>query len=205
MNRSIKSLLVAIGIAMLFSALSVGIVFAEGDGAGDGTSSETTKETRKSHAEEGRNAFAEALGVSVEELDAAFQQVVLDRVDAAVEDGKLTEEEASDIRGKIEAGEGKRWGGHLFKFGGSGGEALATALNVTVDDLAAARKQVALDRIDAAVEAGKLTEEKAEELRTAIESGEKLERGRGLRDHHKGSGKGWNKGDGATGDTAKTE
>ena len=86
MNRSIKSLLVALGLAMLFSAVSVGVVFAEGGGDGD-DSSDTTEETKRSRAEAFREDLAEALGVTVEELDAAFKQVALDRVDAAEEAG----------------------------------------------------------------------------------------------------------------------
>ena len=201
MKRHIRPLFVALGIAVLFSALGLGVVLAEGGGNGD-----TDKRAR---AEERRAAFAEALGVTVEELDAAFRQVALDRIDAAVEAGKLTDEQAAKARAKIESGElgdgdGKRRGGHAFKRARHGDfdadaarEALAAALGVTVDDLAAARQQVALDRVDAAVEAGKITEEQAAKLRAAIESGEKPDFGKGKRGHDRGFRKGhdrdWNK------------
>ena len=205
MKRHIRPLFVALGIAVLFSALGLGVVLAEGGGNGD-----TDKGAR---AEERRAAFAEALGVTAGELDAAFKQVALDRIDAAVEAGKLTDEQAAEARAKIESGEsgdadGKRRLGHAFKRarhgdfdGADGREALAAALGVTVDDLAAAARQVALDRVDAAVEAGKITEERAAEIRAAIESGEKPDFGKGKRGHdrdfRKGHdrdcGKDWNK------------
>ena len=73
-------------------------------------------------------------------------------------------------------------------------------------------KQIALDRVNDAVEAGKITEEEATEIRAKIESGQGLERGRGQHDfgkrgarEHRGS---WNKnkdGHGATEETATAE
>lgn len=195
MNRTIKSLVVAGAIALLFSALSVGIVFAEGDGDGGSDPSDTTEETKQSRAEEARADFAEALGVTVEDLDAAFQEIALDRIDDALDAGTITEERAAELRTAIESGEGKgRFlaRGRFLRGGSDNREALAEALDVSVDDLVAAGKQVALDRVDEAVESGKITEEKAEELRTAIESGEKLDRGRG---HDKGSWRNWDRGD----------
>ncbi len=195
MTRHIRPLLVALGIAMLFSALGVGVVLAQG-GGGNGDAAGD----KRARMEESRAAFAEALGVTVDDLAAARKQVALDRIDAAVESGKLTEDEAAELRARIESGDiggdgkGKRRAARAFKRGKSDinaarGEALAAALGVTVDDLAAARKQVALDRIDAAVEAGKITEERAETLRAAIESGEKPDFGKERRGHHKGGDK----------------
>ena len=199
MNRSIKSLLVALGLAMLFSALSVGVVFAEGGGDGD-DSSDTTEETRESRGEAFREDLAEALGVTVEELETAFKQVALDRVNAAEEAGTITEEQAESARTKIESGEwgDKRRGGHRFGRGGSlDGE--------TLDERKAQWKQAALDRIDAAVEAGTISEEKAEELKSAIESGEKPDRdGRSGGRRGFGKGGGWSHEKG-TDETATTE
>lgn len=166
MSRPIKSLVIALLIAGLFSALGVGVVLAEGGGDGDRKSHGMTQEEREAKADEARTEFAEALGVTLEELAAAFQQVALDRVDAAVEAGTIDDEKAGELRTAIEAGElaGKRFG-KRFRHGGSdGAAAFAEELEVTVDDLAAARQQVALNRVDDAVEAGKITEEEAEEI-----------------------------------------
>lgn len=168
MNRTVRSLLVAFGVAMAFSALGVGVVLAEGDGDGSDGSSATTEETRETRIEERREALAEALGVTVEELVAAFRQVALDRVDEAVEAGKITEEKAEAWRAAIESGEweAKRRGGRGFKRGG-------LAEGESLEGRKAEWKQAALDRVDAAVEAGRITDAEADELRAAIESGEK--------------------------------
>lgn len=48
---------------------------------------------------------AEQLGVSSDELDAALKQALENRVDAAVEAGNLTEEQAAELKERIEAGE----------------------------------------------------------------------------------------------------
>ncbi len=200
MNRTVRSLVVALGAAMVFSALGVGAVFAEGDGEGGDGSSSTREETRQARMEEFRAALAGELGVTVEELAAAFQRVALDRVDEALEAGAITEERAGELKAAIESGEwrDKRGAGKRFTRGRvADGEAL--------DDLKTAWKQAALDRIDAAVEAGTITEEAAEELRTAIESGEKPERGRGFRGHKRGFGNHWGKGNGTETQAPETE
>lgn len=198
---------------MLFAALGIGVVLAQGGGddgdkkrsgpgAGSGYGVDGEKESRWAG---GREALAEALGVTVEELDAAARQVALDRVDEAVEAGKVTEEEAAAIRTRIESSEEGDWHPRGRGFGFSkGGDAFAEALGVTVEDLKAAMQQVLLDRIDAAVDAGTITEEKAEAWRTAIESGEKPD-GSGPGRHGKRFGKGRHGGYDGDKDTAKTE
>ena len=200
MNRTVRSLLVAFGVAIAFSALGVGVVLAEGDGDGSDGSSATTEETRETRIEERREALAEALGVTVEALVAAFRQVALDRVDEAVEAGKITEEKAEAWRAAIESGEweGMRRGWRGFKHG-------SLAEGESLDDLKAEWKQAALDRVDAAVEAGRITDVEAEELRAAIESGEKPDRGRGFRGHKRGFGNHWGTSYGAETETAGTE
>ena len=166
------ALAIAAGAFALAGALGAGPATAEGDGDSDKGA-----------------ALAEALGVTVAELEAARRQVALDRIDAAVESGRLSEERAGTLREAIESGEERgHWRGHRRHFGwhgdeDDGGAAFAEALGVTVAELEAARRQVALDRIDAAVADGKLTEERAEALREAIESGEGRWHGRFGRGH----------------------
>jgi len=184
MSLRMRSLVVAGIIGMLFAALGVGVVLAEGRGDGEkkrsdgGTGSGYgVDEEKQEYRAEGRAAFAEALGLTVDELDAAARKVALDRVSEAVESGELTEDEATEIRTKIESSDAGDWHPRGRGFGFQrGGEALAEELGVTVDDLQAAMRQVLLDRIDAAVEAGKISAERGEELKTAIESGEKPDR-----------------------------
>lgn len=163
---------------------------------------------------DGRAALAGALGVTVEELEAAVREVALDRIDAAVDAGKLTEERAETLRAAIESGEpfgrgrfddghrGRGFGFHGRGFDGAIADMLPEGLAERLRDLIEAvesgefdardfgesfgifrlgivggdgfdfeeRQQAMLDRIDAALEAGMLSEERADALRTLIET-----------------------------------
>ena len=192
------ALAIAAGAFALAGALGAGPAAAEGDG-----------DDHRAHHDRGDHdkgaALAEALGVTVEELEAAKRQVALDRIAAAVADGELSEERADALREAVESGERR---GHMRGFRGHGfgwhddegdeGAAFAEALGVTVEELDAAMREVALDKIDAAVESGRLGEERADALREAVESGESFGRERFERGH-RGRGFGFPKGDFADG------
>jgi hypothetical protein len=51
------------------------------------------------------NDAAEQLGVEPSELTAALREALENRVDAAVEDGRLTEEQGAELKDRIESGE----------------------------------------------------------------------------------------------------
>ena len=51
------------------------------------------------------NDAAEQLGVEPSELTAALREALANRVDAAVEDGRLTEEQGAELKERIESGE----------------------------------------------------------------------------------------------------
>ncbi|MEX1254952.1 MAG: hypothetical protein WEE64_11500 [Dehalococcoidia bacterium] len=90
---------------------------ANGAPADDAEDADTDKTELKDNY---LDSLAGNLGVSREELDAALQQTGLDLLDQAVADGRITEDEAANIRERIESGEG------LFPFfpghhGGPGG------------------------------------------------------------------------------------
>ena len=181
------ALAVAAGAFALTGAFGIGPAAAQN---GDGENGARHDGDDHDKGDEGA-ALAEALGVTVEELEAAMRQVMLDRIDAAAEAGRLSEERAETLREAIESGEepghGRGFRGH-HGFGwhgddGDAGAALAEALGVTVEELEAAMRQVALDKLEAAVDAGMLMEERAEMLREAIESGEPFERDRFDRGH----------------------
>ena len=153
MSLRMRSLVVAGVIGMVFAALGVGVVLAEGGGDdGERDRSATADETKQERREEFRAALAEELGVTAEALEAAFRQVALDRVDDALEAGTITEEQAEALRTAIDSGEwrGKRRGGGAFRHGGF-------AEGTSLEELKADWKQAALDRIDAAVDAGKIS------------------------------------------------
>lgn len=50
-------------------------------------------------------AVADKLGVSTDELETAFREAALERLDAAVEAGRITEEQAKLMRARIESGD----------------------------------------------------------------------------------------------------
>lgn len=117
-------------------------------------------------------ALAEALGITVDELQAAQQQVREALIGQAVADGLLTQEEADAL---LANGSGLHRdfgrGGH-FGFGGNASELLAEALGITVEELDAARAEVKAAQLAAMVEAGYLTQEQADLMlaRQAVEN-----------------------------------
>ena len=197
----------------LTGTFGIGPAAAEGgDDGGDGGAHHDGDDRDRG---DGRAALAGALGVTVEELEAAVHEVALDRIDAAVDAGRLSEERAETLRGAIESGEpfgrgrfddGHRGRGFGFGFHGRGfdgaiadmlPEGLAERLRDLIEAVESGefdardfgesfgifrfgiaggdgfdfeeRQQAMLDRIDAAVEAGMLSEERADALRTLIE------------------------------------
>ncbi len=113
-------------------------------------------------------ALADALGISLEELEAAHEEARAAAIAQAVTDGLLTQEQADAIL----AGEGRSrgYGRHL---GGVDGKTyLADALGISVEELEAAMQQVQAERLAAMVEAGVITQEQADlmEARQAVES-----------------------------------
>jgi hypothetical protein len=143
------------------------------------------------------NDVAEQLGVEPSELTAAVKQALTNRVDAAVEAGTITEEQAAELKERIEAGEPPLFG---FPHGGRHHHgvfadlgAAASYLDVTeaelrtaledgdtladvaeaegksVDGLVQALTDAATERLDAAVEAGRLTEAQKQEMLEDLE------------------------------------
>ena len=121
--------------------------------------------------------LAEALGISVEELQAAQQEAHEAAIEQALDQGLITEEQAEAMKENDRGFFGKG-----FKRGGFGPEGaaqgegidfealLADALGITVEKLQAAREQAADSAMQAAIESGNLTEEQVEliEARKAL-------------------------------------
>jgi hypothetical protein len=67
------------------------------------------------------DAVARHLGISTEELEDATKAAAIDQVNQALEDGRITEEQAEELRSRIESGEGPAFfGPGLFGFRGHG-------------------------------------------------------------------------------------
>lgn len=104
-----------------------------------------------------QEALAAALGIPVEELEAAYTAVRAAQIEQAVADGLLTQEQADQL---AQGGGGFHLRGGLMA--GDQGEALAAALGITVEELQAAQAQVRADEVAAMVEAGTITQEQAD-------------------------------------------
>jgi hypothetical protein len=106
-------------------------------------------------------ALAEALGITVEELHAAYEKAFAAAIEQALDEGALTQEQAENLLS------GERFGfrgrHHGFQgFGGDMNEHLAEALGISVAELEAAQAQARDAVIADAVEAGTITQEQAD-------------------------------------------
>jgi hypothetical protein len=160
-----------------FLALSLFIgafaVFAQ-TGDGDTTEEDSTPEGNTDSAVPGgdytvrgfsrgddRELLADALGISVEELEAAYETAAAAAVQQAVDEGLITEEQAEDL---LSRGRGFRRGfGFVHAAGSIDFDALlADALGISVEELQSARAEVQAARLAEMVEAGVITQEEAD-------------------------------------------
>lgn len=113
----------------------------------------------------GDQFLADALGITVEELQAAQQKANDAALAQAVEQGLLTQEQADAIA----AHQGRFPAGILARFGLKADidmdALLADALGVTSDELTAARQTARDAALDQAVKDGKLTQEQADQMK----------------------------------------
>jgi len=111
--------------------------------------------------------LADALGITVAELQTAREEARTAAIEQAVEDGLLTREQADELL--LNGGFGRRGlGGHGwfgFRVGIDYDTFLANALGITVDELQAARQEAREAAIADALAEGRITEEQAELLR----------------------------------------
>lgn len=101
-------------------------------------------------------ALAEALGITVEELQTAMETARQTMLDEAVANGLLTQEQADAIQ--------SRGGMHRGFPGGNFEQALADALGITVEDLQAAMDTVFTNQLAEMVDAGVITQEQADQM-----------------------------------------
>jgi len=178
----------AIGVLLVTLVVFGVATFAQDDGdteapagesedpAGAETTDEGAETTVPDSWQDGRlghedEYLAEALGISVEELQAAYEEVRIAAIEQAVEEGALTEEQAEALLSGTDGFHGRL--GHGFRIGGLDVEVLlAEALNISADALRAARAEALASKLDAMVEAGHLTQEEADLIaaRDAVES-----------------------------------
>lgn len=107
--------------------------------------------------------LASALGITTDELTAAYTQANTDAVTQAVADGLITQAQADAMNSK---GSAFPFGGHMDGFLGKNGidfqTYLAKALNISVDDLKAAQTKALDAHLAALVSAGTMTQDQAD-------------------------------------------
>jgi polyhydroxyalkanoate synthesis regulator phasin len=108
--------------------------------------------------------LAEALGISTEELQAAYTEAAQAALDQAVADGQLTQDQADRLAERLAGADAKGFGRFGFgHFGGGDFQALlAEALGITPEALQEAEVTARNAAIDQAVEDGNLTQEQAD-------------------------------------------
>jgi polyhydroxyalkanoate synthesis regulator phasin len=122
-------------------------------------------------------AFAEALGITVEELQAAQETASNAAIDQLVADGWLTEKQAEQLKARAaDFGPGLdraavRFAGRFVDSEIDYDALLADALGIGVDELAEARTQVRDDALAQAVTDGRLTQEQADLMKARIALG----------------------------------
>lgn len=131
--------------------------------------------------DDNRGSFlAEALGISVEEIEAAVESARQAGLDEAVAAGTITQEEADRMADRQGFGRrGHKGGGAAFGHGQVEGKALlAEALGISVEELDTAMSSAHEAALSEAVETGRISQEQAElmaahqALRTYIDKDE---------------------------------
>jgi hypothetical protein len=105
-------------------------------------------------------ALAEALGITVEELQTAYEKAFAAAIEQALDEGMLTQEQADNLLSGDRLGFRVRRG--FRGFGGDMNNHLAEALGISVAELEAAQVQARETVIADAVEAGAITQEQAD-------------------------------------------
>ena len=182
MNRKV-GLFAALGVVVLLvSSLVAGVALAQGGGTGD------TQGERESFAAR----VAAHLGVTEQQLVDAFKAARLEMLDEAVAAGKISPEEAEQIRQRIEESKGLGLvGRHRHILSGivrsvadtldmtpreiaqdlRQGQSLAEigqAKGVSTDTLKSAILTAADEKLDQAVADGKLTQDQADKIMTRL-------------------------------------
>lgn len=110
-------------------------------------------------------ALAEALGISTDELNAAYADAYRAAIEQAVADDNLTESQAQRLLDQLDSADAFHFGWFgLHGMGGNLDQYLADALGISVDELAAARQEANQTLIQDAVDAGDLTQDEADLL-----------------------------------------
>lgn len=132
--------------------------------------------------------LADALGITVEELEGAYETARVAAIEEAVELGLITQEQADEM---VVWGERGKWFGGMRGLDGLFGRGrgsmersgsgidenalLAEALDITAEELQAAREQANQAALEQAVAEGLITQERADEMAEKKQTAEALQ------------------------------
>ena len=152
---SALSLAIMLGVTLYHTAkaASPAEILAHGGGFGRGPASYNNED------------LAEALGISVDELNAAYQTASENSINQALDEGLITQSQADQLLERGYAFPFHKGRGWLSENGIDYDALLADALGITVESLQEAYQQAYQARIDQAVADGRLTEEEADFIR----------------------------------------
>jgi hypothetical protein len=110
----------------------------------------------------GSQELAEALGITVEELNSAYQEATENAINQALSDGLITEDQAVRMLERGLVFQYHRRDGWMGQSSSDYEVLLADALEIPVERLREAQQQAFLTRIEQAVADGNMTEDEAE-------------------------------------------
>lgn len=167
----VKYILIFLVITAVSAAVAVGALAYQSASAAAPQSAQLQDDTTPQGRVSGKGGqadqyLADALGITLDELTAAYQAANQAALDQAVADGLITQAQADELAARGTAFPfGKRWGGWLSRSGIDYEALLAAELNISVEELQAARQEAHNARVDQAVADGRLTAEQADLLK----------------------------------------
>lgn len=149
MKKWFKVSIVAVSVLVIGIGLMAFHPFSDAQDAENGTDQIT--------------ALAEALGISVDELEAAFEAVHTKIINEAVSDGLITEEQANDMLENTPpvGSRHMRFPGHFMR-GEDFNTLLAEELGIDAETLNAAFQEVQVTMLEQALADGKITQDEFE-------------------------------------------
>jgi hypothetical protein len=181
-NGTRGKILAAFGGAALLGALAVGgVVWAQTPGSGASPQQAAPQQTQpgqrgaqaKARRDEVLNRLAQNLGIDRAKLDAALQQTGNQEIDAAVQSGKVTQDQANRAKQAIASGNApfgiSGFGGRMSG-GGFGGGALMGCMQNVQAAISQALPNVSAADIRAALKAGKTFAQIAQDHGTTVQN-----------------------------------
>lgn len=163
----LPSLIGIIALALVFGAWNIGTAYAQTPTQTPSTTTPGADSPRGERVGVTQQGLADALGISLADLQAAYTSANTEYLKQAVEQGLLTQAQADEITARGLSGGQIRGFKHGIAAGATAAAIdydalLAKALGITTDQLTAVRQKALATAVDAAVAAGTLTQAQAD-------------------------------------------